>query len=53
MEKGEYINWARVFFQGLKPDMEKRLPRGTKPPIVYVAHAMDMLLQKWIPLEGH
>jgi hypothetical protein len=34
--------------------MEKWLLGGTKPPTMYVSHAMDMLLQKWsFPLEGH
>jgi len=52
-EKGEDINWAKLFFQGLKPNMEKWLLKGTKPLIVYVAHVVDMLLRKGFPLEGH
>jgi hypothetical protein len=43
MEKGENINWAKMFFQGLKLDMDKWLLKGTKPPIVYVAHVVHML----------
>jgi len=53
VEKGEDINWARVFFQGLKAQREKWLLGGTKPLVMYVAHVEDMLLQKWFPLEGH
>jgi hypothetical protein len=45
-EKGENVNWAKLFFQGLKPNMEKWLLKGTKPPIMYVVHVMDMLLWK-------
>jgi hypothetical protein len=53
VENNENINYASVIFQGLKPHMEKWLPRGTKPLVVYVAHVVDMLLQKWFPLNGH
>jgi hypothetical protein len=53
VEKREDINWVGVFFQGLKPDMEKWLPRGTKPPVLYAAHAVDMLLWRLFPLENH
>ncbi len=42
-----------MFFQGLKPNMEKWLLRGTKSCVLYVAHAVDMLLWKWFPIEGH
>jgi hypothetical protein len=53
MENRENINWVGVFFQGLKLDMDKRSSGATKPPIMYVAHVVDMLLWKWCPLEGH
>jgi hypothetical protein len=33
--------------------MEKWLLGGTKLPIVYVAHVVDMLLWKWFPSKGH
>lgn len=42
-----------MFFQGLKPNMEKWLPGGTKPCVLYVAHVVDMLLWKRFPIEGH
>jgi hypothetical protein len=44
IEKGEDINWTRVFFHGLKLDMKKWLLGGPKPPIMYVAHVVDMLI---------
>lgn len=40
-------------FLGLKPDMEKWLQGGTKPPVWYAAHVMDMLLWKSFPIERH
>lgn len=42
-----------MLFQGLKFNMEKWLPWGTEPLILYVDHVVDMLLQKWFPLKGH
>jgi len=33
--------------------MEKRLLRSNKPPVLYVAQVVDMLLWKWFLIEGH
>jgi len=42
-----------MLFHGLKPYMEKRLLRSNKPPVLYVAQVVDMLLWKWFLIEGH
>jgi hypothetical protein len=52
-KNNEEVNQARMLFHNLKPYMEKWLLRGNKPPILYVAQVVDMLLWKWFLIEGH
>jgi hypothetical protein len=53
VENDEEVNWARMLFWSLKLNMEKWLPWGNMPPILYVAQVVDMLLWKWFSIKGH
>jgi hypothetical protein len=53
VNNNEEVNKTRMLFHGLKLDMEKWLLRGNKPLVLYVAQVVDMLLWKWLLIEGH